>query len=233
MIENLISEGIGVVVELALVYFLIDFLLKKREKKRMKPVREMILTSIYSASGILIDCASNLIVAPSKESPSRVAAARSYLQVLPAKIGELNKLVDLGGHALEAKMLAHVLKIIEQLEKSHHKLVFFAQIYSSDRRGNDIVGIPPFEGMELISGEITEFIDSIGSEDVREVMTVDTIRELRNSWLNAEKSIPNLFLDISTFHGNKNREPLVYSDRELVQMALSNVNKVSVFQNVH
>ena len=51
MTENLISEGIGVIVELTLVYFLINWILESREKKKWKPVIQSLLYRVERVEG--------------------------------------------------------------------------------------------------------------------------------------------------------------------------------------
>ena len=231
MVENLISEAIGVVVELVLVYFMIDHILKSRENKRLKPVRENVYKALVDVSSSIYDCALNSVVAPSDNTQVRGVAAQHLLKLIPHKLQNLNKLIDLSGHALDSNSLPHILKISESLELVFEKTQFFSQINLANMQNFDFVSIMPVEELKIISSELDKLKDNIQISDESKVLSLDRINEFRLSWEKASQERPNLYFNIEEYRWTGEREPFAFSTSEFIKMSPGNANRVKVYKD--
>ncbi len=115
MTENLISEGIGVVVELLLVYFLINSILDRRENKRWNETRRMVAIQAYNTVFMSLHAVKHSFRVESHHADHEADANARYLFISKfiERLEKLKVQVDLTGTALNSKVLPPLVNIIE------------------------------------------------------------------------------------------------------------------------
>jgi hypothetical protein len=156
MLENLISEGIGVIVELIAVYFLINYLIDKREKKKWKSVMDLIIYNVERIEGWF--CVG--FTAMSKQTTEDFNLAGESLRRVRIHQKKLTKIIDLTGAGLGSDVVPSLLEVLEQIETLIEKLDFTSLVFSEKENNKHYIMTTPLEQLRDLQEHLKKLAES-------------------------------------------------------------------------
>jgi len=172
--ENLISEGIGVAVELILVYFLINWILNYRERKRWEPVMKLIIYRIERIEGWFcvglkaistkekykgpVSTHKNQSLHPPKASQENLNLYSRSIQQIQIHFAKLTTLIDLNGANLSSDTAPKLMEVMQQVERLSAMLQFAAQWHSDDTPNHDFIMPSPVPELKKMAENLNDLI---------------------------------------------------------------------------
>lgn len=211
---NLLSEGIGVLVELALTYLLIGFILNRREEKRWGPAREIVIKQAAITYALTLNTCKHVIRYMTEPGPVRpFEASQDLVSLVTGKLSRLQVLVDLNSNALSSQLLPKFAVFLENSEEAIKKVRFFAELHDPNAAKCDIVGPSPLAELERLE-DVAKYLrmkypSSFLANDVHGDKVL-SVHDIRRMWNDAEKDNERLLFDPEKYSFRKGFTPLVY-----------------------
>lgn len=204
---NLFSTAVGIIVDLILVYIIIDRLLKKRENQRWKPVRILVTRRISDLSSILLSTSKSLIQPDNQELNKYLSLAGYEYNIALKKYEKLKDIIDLNAHGFDSELMPKITDSLEHFEKIIEKIQFFSTLHHQDKQNLDFVSEPPFQEFRELE-EIIKLLKSKYSKEFKdEDKPSNTIEEVEQQWKETEKLHKRLHLNETEYRCDGTKTP--------------------------
>ncbi len=178
MIENLISEGIGVLVELVLVYFVITIVLDNREKKKWEPVKKLVVKRTYSVAHGLQASLLQIL----KQYPDSIQNSGHYLKKISYDMEKLKNLIDLNGVGLGSSILPELMQLIEEFELLQTHIQYLVQVHVKNPKEYDFCTQSPIDALKKMDSTLNSLLlkASVKVDDPRP--DVVSLNHISDTW---------------------------------------------------
>lgn len=222
MLGNLIAEGMGITIELIIIYFLINQILDKRENKKWEPIRIDILDQVaITASAIFTFSIHGMdpnVHGRNKKEQFNIRF--SYLKNAEERIRKMKKLIDINHSALDSNLASIIPEIIEDFENIVEYISYFILSYKPGNESYDFVSIPPLEEMERVESKIKELVSLYKGVDHIESLSKSNLSTSSQKalWEKAQKNTHNIYFEPSEYVFNDKRVPYVFDTLNLKKL---------------
>lgn len=235
LVQGLTTEAIGMVVEVALVYFLIDYLIKRREREKWRPARRTIVKQLAKTYSSLFGVARHSFEA---DAYGGFAGRQVFVDKARHDLARLQKTVDLNNAALDSQLMPRVSMFLEEAEALFDKLRYFVLCFSPEHKAHDFVSEPPFIEFQ----KLEEIVEGLRS-DYEDIFTdrknihdsVVKADDLVRRWNNLPSYGQKVFFNPAAYRYTNGRIPHVYdlhSLRTLTTAGIPNGQRVQVFNTL-
>ena len=236
---NLFSEAIGVTAELVIVYFIVNYLLNKKEKQKWSPARNIIVRYVAKTYGSIFHAAHQIMSfdyeARHYQEPDKLKGKSVYLEFALKDFQKMQRTIEINNAALDSTLMPIVAEFNDIAEATINKLKYYLQLHNEEHSTKDFVSIPPFDDLErmefLIDNLKNKYQEIIADSKVIPEYT-KSFQELKIIWQEAEKTLQRLYFNPGEYKCNKDRIPLVYDFENLKKISSANIThgaQVTVF----
>ncbi|WP_144395599.1 hypothetical protein [Pleionea sediminis] len=209
--EGVLVELHGVIVEIVIIYFIVDFILAKREKEKWKPVMDLILYRIERIEGWLLVGFKHV----TDMSNQSVAGIGNAINFIYQNQKALNNLIDLNGAGLGPEIVPRLMEIREVIESLVMKLEFLYIGYKDTKLEFDYITRSPLIELKELNG----YLESLVAEfdyHYQEDRQPPTIKELSDPWRRFIENNHNFHDTPESFKSSKKKMPFCF-DKSIVQ----------------
>ena len=237
---NLFSEALGVAAELLIVYFIVNYLLDKKEEQKWSPARRIIVKYVAKSYESIFHASEHILNFDYKNLPNRSGddfQGRSvYLEYAVKDYQKMQRSVEISNAAMNSTLMPVVSEFNDLGEIVINKLNYYMQMHHKDHATKDFVAIPPLpelcrieELMDSLKKEYSKIFEEIISLQAR----IKTFSEIERIWKDTAKETKRLFFEPNTYKCDGTRTPLIYDHENLRKISSKNIKDgahVSVFK---